>query len=267
MNSTLLRTVTLLTLFAAAACSSGGSSDNSTENAAISIDPVLAGDLEQVQREINEAQPGATVTIGAGEFAGRLVIRKPLVLVGQGAATVLTGSAGLEAAAIEVRSTVGVELRDLTVAAPYGGVRVRDCEDVLVVGVDAVNSGDTGLEVRECTGVTLRDCDATGNLSYGIRIRDAAADVFVEDCLVSGNADHGVLIRDAVNVSLRTSAVRDNVENGVRLRDSSAITVFDNDIENNLGYGVRVEATPLDTAALLTDNRVTGNALGAFFVE
>ncbi|MGC6488309.1 MAG: right-handed parallel beta-helix repeat-containing protein [Planctomycetota bacterium] len=268
MTQTFPRIVPLLALLAVTACSSGSSSnDNSAENAAISIDPVLAGDLEQIQQQINEAPSGATVMIGAGQFAGRLVVRKPLILVGQGSATVLTGSPGLEAAAVEVRSTVGVEIRDLHVAAPYGGVRVRDCEDVLVQGVHASTCGGAGLEVRESTGVTLRDCDATDNLDYGVRIREAAVDVVVADCLVSGNVDHGVLIRDAVNVTLETSVVRDNAGSGVRLRDSSGVTVFDNDIENNLEYGVRIENTPVDPAALPVDNRITGNVQGEVFVE
>lgn len=269
MTHSIPRSAALFTLLACGACSGGGggSDPNSAENAAISVDPVLAGDLEQVQQQINEAQPGSTILIGAGEFAGRLVVRKPLVLVGQGSATVLTGSTGLQAAAIEVRSTVGVEIRDLTLSAAYGGLRVRDCEDVLVQGVTASQCGDAGFEIRECTGVTVRDCDATDNLGYGVRIREAAADILVEDCLVSGNLDHGVLIRDALNVSLRTSVVRNNADSGVRLRDSSAVTVFDNDIENNLEYGVRIQSTLTDVVALPVENRITGNLQGEIFVE
>lgn len=268
MTRRLTSLLSLLSLFAATACSSGsGSGDSGLESAAISTDPVLAADLQQVQQAINDAQPGDTVLIGAGQFAGRLVVRKPLILVGEGALTVLTGAPGLPAAAIEVRSTVGVEVRNVTVSAPHGGVRVRDCEDVLVLGVVATQCGDAGIEVRESIGVTVRDCDATDNADSGFRIREASADVFVEDCLASGNLDNGVLVRDAVNVSLRTSVLRENVQSGVRLRDSSGVTVFDNDILNNLEYGVRVENTPVDVTLLPLENQISGNVQGDVYVE
>jgi parallel beta-helix repeat protein len=247
------------------ACSGGSSS--ATEPTSLSTDPARAGDLADVQRAINDAAAGDTVAIGAGTFSGRLVVRKPLILVGQGSATVLTGVAGLDDAAIEVRDTTGVEVRNVTLSAPDGGIRVRGCVDVLVEGVVARDNGDTGIEVRSSSDVVVRNCDAVDNVGHGVRVREASQNVLVEDCLVASNLDHGVEVRDALDVTLRTSVVRDNAQSGVRLRDSAMVLVFDNDVVDNVEYGVRIRDTAVDVAVLNQDNRIDNNGQGNVRVE
>jgi len=265
MNHTMRAACPLSLLLLISACSSGGSS--SVESSSLSTDPARAGELADVQRAINDAAPGDTVAIGAGTFSGRLVIRKPIVLVGQGSATVITGVAGTADAAIEVRDATDVEVRNLTMAAPDGGVRVRDCVRVLLQGLVARGNGDTGIEVRSSSDVLVRDCDALDNVGYGIRVREASQGVLVEDCIVDGNLDHGVEIRESLEVTVRASTVRNNAQSGARLRDSVMVTLFDNDIVANAEYGVRIRDTAVDLPAITQDNRITGNLQGNVRIE
>ena len=257
-----LCSVALLSMLAA--CSGGGSS---SDPIVLSTDPATAGDLFDVQQAINDADPGDTVVVDAGTFEGRIVVTKSIVLVGQGAATVFTGVSGLADAAIEIRDAAAVEIRDVTVSSPNGGVRVRGCSDVLLEGVVASQNGDDGIRIRSSSSVVVRDCDAIGNLGYGVRVEDSSDSVTLEGLLVESNVEDGVEVEATMDFALRTSVVRDNLQNGVEIEDSVAVVVFDNDIENNVEYGVRVANTPITAAELSADNRITGNLQGNVRVE
>lgn len=266
MNPTRTIVLLLTLLLIGPACTGGGSASVGA-TASLSTSPGTAGDLSDVQRALNDAPSGATVTIPAGTFAGRLVIVRSVVLEGAGEATELRGVPGLGDAAIEVRGAADVTIRDLKVSAPYGGVRVRDSVGVTLERVRASGNGNEGVDVRSSAGVLIRDCDVVDNIGHGVRVRDESEGVRVESCLVSGSLDHGVEVRDAAEFTLSTSVVRENAQSGVRLRDSSLVSLADNDIEANGEYGVRIRDTDVDVAALTDGNRIVGNGGGAVRVD
>ena len=265
MNPT--RTFLLLSLLLVAHACTGGRSASVSATASLSTSPGAAGDLSEVQRALNDAPRGSTVTIPAGTFAGRLVVVRSVVLEGAGDATELRGVPGLGDAAIEVRGAADVTIRDLKVSAPRGGVRVRDSVGVTIERVRASGNGNEGIDVRSSAGVLIRDCDVVDNVGYGVRSRDGSQGVRVENCLVSGSLDHGVEVRDTTEFTLSTSVVRENVQSGVRLEDSSLVSIVDNDIEANGEYGVRVRGADVDIATLADSNRIVGNVRGSVRVD
>jgi nitrous oxidase accessory protein len=123
-----------------------------------------ARDLSPLQARLDAAAPGATVEVGPGEYAGDLIVEKPLRLVGRGHPRLVGAGDG-------------------------SVVRVR-ADHVTIEGfaIDGRRGGDLG---RDSAGVhsaardtTLRDLDIREAL-FGVYLREADGAV-VERCRVRG---------------------------------------------------------------------------------
>jgi len=269
MNRAISPCTVALSLLLLAACGSGSSTTTpaTTGSGGLSTSPTAAGALSDVQRAINEAAPGSIVTIGPGDYAGRLVVTRSVTIVGSGAATVLRGIQGVDAAVIEVHGAADVVVADLVVSGPHEGLRIRESARVRVENVVATDNGHDGIDVRQSSDVVVVACECTDNLSGGVRVRDGAFDVLIDGCLVARNLDPGVEIRDALSVTVQNSTVAANLDCGIRVRDAAAIDLTGNDIVDNVDYGVRIRATPLDPGIVRQQNTLTGNLEGDVRVE
>jgi nitrous oxidase accessory protein len=124
----------------------------------------LAGDTSPLQARIDAARPGETVEVAASEYAGDLVIDKPLTLRGRGRPRLLGSGHG---------SVVRIRAQDVTVEGfdidgRGGGDLSRDSSGVHVAGARA----------------TVRDCRIEKAL-FGVYLR-AADDVTVTGCRIRG---------------------------------------------------------------------------------
>jgi nitrous oxidase accessory protein len=196
-----------------------------------------------LQRLIDEAAPGATLTVPAGRYVGDLLIDKPLRLVGQG--------------------------RPLLVGSGGGSVvRIR-ADDVLVEGfdIDGQRGGDLG---RDSSGVhvaarraTIRDCRIRESL-FGVYLREADG-AAVERCVIvgipgrdPGEKGSGIHAFNSLDFRFIDNRVVD-VRDGLYLQNSSRGVIRRN-VVSNMRYGVHYMFSDDNT---FEDNTFENGAAGA----
>ncbi|GAA3444549.1 right-handed parallel beta-helix repeat-containing protein [Planomonospora venezuelensis] len=159
---------------------------------------------ESVQRALDEAGPGAHVTLAEGVFAESVWIRHSGVTLsgaGPGRTTLEPGEAvpsgvpRLHDAAEDVVSGVtvyggdlaGVRIEELTVRGFSGaGVYAHSVAGVTVRRVEAVDNAVWGVYLRESTGCRIVDCRASGSQYAGAALSFCP----LSDHLVAGNECH-----------------------------------------------------------------------------
>lgn len=178
-----------------------------------------------VKEAIAEAQPGDTIVVEPGTYAGDLWIRKPLDLRG----------AGPDPAVIEGRvyvlGAVQVTLQGLTVR---GG----------------------GIEIADSTGVLVQRCTVEGPGGVVVRSSSAA----LQGVNVARVEGHGILVTLGSRALIFDCTVADSSGDGIHIASSMA-DVRGSEAHGNGGYGIW--ADPHATVSGQTTlPAVTGNALG-----
>ena len=123
-----------------------------------------AAELSPLQARIDAAPPGSTVEVGPGEYAGDLVVDRPLRIVGRGRPRLLGSGHG---SVVRVRAD-GVAVEGFRIDGRRGGDLSHDS-----AGVHSA-AGDT----------TLRDLEIVESL-FGVYLREAGGAV-VERCRIRG---------------------------------------------------------------------------------
>lgn len=142
-----------------------------------------------MQQAVDSVPPGSTVVVRTGTYRERLVITRPVRLVGVGVSIDLPGpptafpdeASDDTSAVVEIRDTSGVEIERLTVTGPYDGFAIHNSSDVVLDGVDARRNGDDGVHVLDSSAVELVDNSVTASGAYGIHITNAS------DTVLAGN--------------------------------------------------------------------------------
>jgi nitrous oxidase accessory protein len=121
-------------------------------------------DQSPLQVQIDAAPPGTTVEVGPGEYAGDLIVDKPLRLVGRGRPRLVGSGRG---SVVRVRAD-GVTIEGFAIDGRRGGDLARD-----TAGVHT-----------SARGTTLRDLEIVDAL-FGVYLREAGGAV-VERCRIRG---------------------------------------------------------------------------------
>lgn len=197
------------------------------------------------------AAPASVITVGEGDFTGRLEITKPLTLRGAGPGTRLSARSRSDrpsddSAILVIRNTSGLRLENLTVdGGPDNGVLVRDSENIELVNVASTGHAEHGLVVRGSRGVVVQGGRFSDNGDDGIRVRDGAADITVNGAEAAGNAGSGIRVRDSSGVSLAGNTASGNGEWGIRVENSGVVNggtlASDNVLDGNTRGALRVE--------------------------
>lgn len=208
----LATTILLVSLGAAALAVRGGPAF-----AAEFVDYRQAPRTSPLQDLVNAAAPGDTLTLPAGVHAGRLVIDRPLVVVGT-PATVLDGEGRGTVVIVKAAGTVlrGFAVRNsgYDLLLDDAAVLLDESDGVLVDGL-VIEDSNHGIYVRNARLPVIRDCRLTGrrgrvhqeNHGNGIHIwhatgaliegndisahRDGIYLSFAEEATVTGNLFHG----------------------------------------------------------------------------
>ncbi|MFF0307739.1 nitrous oxide reductase family maturation protein NosD [Streptosporangium sp. NPDC004379] len=183
---------------------------------------------EPIQRALDEAGPGAHVTLAEGVFAGSVWIRHPgVTLTGAGAGrTILepgevtpSGAPPLHDAAGDVVNGVtvygenlsNVRIEGLTVRGFSGaGVYAHSVAGVTVRRVEVVDNDVWGVYLRESTGCRIMDCRARGSRYGGAALSFCP----LSDHLVAGNEScanaFGVFVDNSSGVRVLRNACHGN---------------------------------------------------------
>jgi hypothetical protein len=239
--------------------------------------------FSSVQDAIDDAEPGATITICAGTFTGNLTIAKDLTLVGTGEdATTLRGNGNGTVVTIEAGT---VKLQDLRITggagAEFGGgiynagtLTLTGCT---VTGNNTDNGYGNGIYNAEIATLTVEDCTISENgldapgAPYGGAIYNEGALSVTNSALTGNRANYGAALYDFSNggVTLTGCDISDNVafddpdfeESGgaIYTEGLPTLTITDCTIRNNSGarYGGGVS---LHTGAVFTNCEISGNS-------
>jgi len=255
--------------------------------------------FNSIQSAINAAQPGATISVGAGNYYENLVINKPLVLKGAGTKTVVYPSVSNPACSPgslcggEASNIILVEANNVTILSLFlRGDNPNLTSNVVVGGedIDARNGIITNhlagkyenLKVAKVKvrGVYLRGLYASSGGSFTFE-RDTVENVQAEPASVAIFAFEGAGSMVANKVSEANDAISANWSEGIQFlnnkisKSGSGVHTDNNGgsggvadvIKGNVvkecttdGYGVWVFVPYV--SASVEGNRVTGCAVG-----
>ncbi len=251
-----------------------------------------AADVSALQPLVDAAGTGATVEVPAGEYAGDLVIDKPLRLVGRGRPLLLGSGRG---SVVRIR-TDGVTVEGFAIDGRRGGDLSLDSAGVHTSARDTtlrdldIREAIFGVYLREASGAVVERCRIRGipgreagekgsgihayNLE-GFRFEDNEI-VDVRDGLYLQNASRGVLRRNTardVRYGLHYMFSDDNVfedntfENGAAgtaIMYSKRIVFRRNRFVRNRGFASVGLLFQTCDDVLAEDNLVADNARGVF---
>jgi len=201
-----------------------------------------SGDYATLEEAVAASLPGATITLGPGEY--RLIwglgIKKALTLVGAGMdeTIIVSGSPDyvMQFAGAGTFAAEGIAFR-------HDGGQVAD---VVVI------EGGTGAFSR-CSFSGATYVEGEGNKA-GLRFSGTSGGS-VEDSLVFGNANTGILVEEQARPELRRNTVRDNTMVGIGYKDLAQGVSSENTCTGHgIGIAVTVEARPTVEMNTCNDN-------------
>jgi len=235
------------------------------------------------------AQPGATIVVPAGVYAGPLQIDKPVVLAGQAGAIIQGAGHGdvitINAAYVTIRGLVirnsgdslDQENAGITVLAPHATIEGNQMEDVLF-GIYLKNAPKSiirnnvvlSMDLPEARrGDGIRVWYSEGALLEGNRVQGTRDLIvwFSSNSIVRRNiveqSRYGIHTMSSNNLLLEDNILRHNsvgvytmYGNGVTLRNN---LIYDN--RGSSGYGVGMKDVE---KAVLTGNRLVSNRVGIY---
>jgi nitrous oxidase accessory protein len=174
-----------------------------------------------LQVRIDAAAPGAVVIVEPGQYAGDLVIDRPVTLVGRGRPRLVGSGRG---SVVRVRAA-GVTIEGFDVDGRGGGDLGRDSSGIHVAAPQA----------------TIRDCRVS-NAIFGIYLREANGAV-VAGCAVRGipgrepgEKGSGIHVWNTERFRLEGNEIAD-VRDGFYIQSSSSGTIRGN-VARDLRYGL-----------------------------
>lgn len=238
----------------------GFSAAHSQETTVFAVAHDGSGTHASIQKAIDAADPGATIRIGPGVYAGNLVITKPLTLEGAGwdksrIASGVVWSGSPEGAAREHRGK-------LNAAAGAGAIqKARDWLARKYGGPTLVVRGGDGVVVRGLTFTAL-SVKGTGRSFATAVVTFEHSRVLMEDCVVTGAQHHGVYIAEGSDVEIRRCLVagvwRTGVVVGGKSGEEVHARIVDCDLRNCHYAGMRIGRTAGST--IVERCRISGAA-------
>ena len=202
----------------------------------------VPGDQATIQAAIDAAPAGALIRVGSGTFAGRLVIERPLSLVGaaDGSTTI---TAGGSETVITIRGTHDVKLAQLVVSGGEYGVLVEESRAVQIVGSWIRDAGFVGIRVSRSSALIQGNEVHAGMGAYGMGVELAntmsRSPSTIRNNVVSGSTKEGIVLHNA-EAMIERNIVRGNGFRGIAINEMSMATVTGNTIRDNGDAGIAV---------------------------
>ena len=184
-----------------------------------------------IAHAVEAIEPGRTIRVGPGTFAGAEIDRPGLAVVGTSRRTVVSGG-------LIVRAD-GVRLEGLAVGgrdqAYQGGITVRDARDVTIVG-NSVSGNSFGVYLIDALGAHVAGNQISDN-AYGIEIHGRTDGVVIEGNRIADNdrplddarAAGGLnLYLTSGPVLVRDNDFADNDEVGIEIYGASNVEIRGN---------------------------------------
>ncbi|MEX1209002.1 MAG: right-handed parallel beta-helix repeat-containing protein [Acidimicrobiia bacterium] len=188
--------------------------------AACAPEPVQRID-QNLAQAVAAAEPGATLQLAAGVYAGPITISKPLTIVG-GPGVVIESVSDLPA--VSIMYTEDVTLRDLRIIGGESGVFIRSSTGVVMERLDITGTQWHGIFVHNGE-VRVTDCfvgGLTAPLPQGIEIinSDSKPPSLVSGCRIEGPVFEG-LVAHVSRVTFVDNTVTGSFERGIVITEMS----------------------------------------------
>jgi parallel beta-helix repeat protein len=197
------------------------------------------GFYKTITEAMAAAEPNDQVVLHAGEYREEILIKKPLLIRGEGDVTLrgtkkqpitmnIVGSSSISGLKI-IQEGVNADVE--AVLVKQGNLLLENCH----VESQARN-GVTVLGTCHCSlvGTTLK-----GSKQYGIQFIETSS-ALLENCLITHNGWDGVMIMDQSEATVRGCSINNNSYNGVSSGSDSRVQVEHCNIFENAWDGIQV---------------------------
>ncbi|MFN8559483.1 MAG: nitrous oxide reductase family maturation protein NosD [Dehalococcoidia bacterium] len=243
--------------------------------------PALAGHAlapraaaaDSVAAAIARAEPGATVTIPSGVYRERLVIDKPITLIGAGAPVIDAGGAGdvilITAEGVTVRGFV-VQGSGRSVSDEPAAIRIR--ANRATIEDNRIRDALYGITVEESNGHVLRGNQIEGILDFPAERRGHGFYLhYSTDNLIEGNelrqVKDGILLTFTERTAIRHNTVT-HVRYGIHYMYAKFIDMEDNIFTENITGGVLMYSNDITmTRNEFSHNRSAASGYGLAFKD
>ncbi len=204
-----------------------------------------------VQAALNAAPAGSVLHLRPGLYAGPVVVRRPVTLIGP--ATIV---AGTDRAAITITASK-VNLADITVMGGETGIFVTRASSVRLENVRVVGAFRRGIDISQAS-VQLHRCEVTQLVSpfaWGIGVVNSMgrAPTTIEGCAITGGQEG--IVSHASTVFIKDNDVASTTLRAISVTEMSQGDVDQNRIEQVVGTGLYCGD---HSVCNLRDNRVRG---------
>ena len=233
----------------------------------IKADPktiVVPDDYATIQEAVDNAPEGGTVFVKSGSYRERVIIKKPLSLIGEDpentdiSVSLLYRSYG----AIEVLAE-DVKISGFTIKDTHTGIIIKGGESppsrCKIIGNNIVNNSRWGIF---CTSlVENQNHIISGNYIAG---NGDAMYVTSSNSVISGNNITenrlgGILADSCSNVTFSGNNISSNGAGGLRIGWDGPFYVYGNNIMDNKGYGIQFDGCSNST---VYQNNIIRNGVG-----
>jgi F-box protein 11 len=229
-----------------------------TEPLTCVVDPQHGGDFTSIAKAISEVQPGTRILVRKGVYKERLVIDKPLEIIGDGEAKdIVIQATGADV--IMFQASMG-RLANLTLQQ-LGGSSEGYCVDI-AQGRLELEDCDITSQSLACVAIhsgadprLRRNHIHESKTGSGIYVYENAQGT-IEDNDIFNNVLSGVEINTSSNPTLRRNRIHDGKQGGVFINEGGQGILEDNEIFANAHSGVNIST---DANPTLRRNRIRDN--------
>ncbi|MEV5542565.1 right-handed parallel beta-helix repeat-containing protein [Saccharopolyspora shandongensis] len=226
----------------------------------LSVRPEGPDGHRTITAALEQARPGAVISVHPGRYQENLVITKVVTITAaEGSRTVEL--APVRGSAVRVVSEAvqlsGLVLRGRdpelpTVDVPRGQAAMDDCE--------VTGSAWTAVLARESGSLAMRDCRVTNASGAGIVDTSEAGSV-VEDSVIEHLGSSAIVISDRAAPTIRRCVLRDSRGNGICANAESRGTVEDCQISRTDKPAIALEGS---SSTAISNTSVKDVAIGAY---
>ncbi len=216
-----------------------------------------------IQTAINDANPGDEILVQNGDYAGNIVITKPITIRGTKSTWTRLAPSVTDAPLIEVNTADGVvtleglgldgvEKVDILTAGGSGNVNVKDCR---------LTAGKVGITVTNSATLRAREVTLEGT-DLGVMIKEEGEGTFLGGEIV--DSAHGFQVGDDSKLTVIESSVARNDGTGVVVSDTAAANILSGRVTDNGGAGIKVTNF---SRLKLQESKISGNEGGGVLLS
>ncbi|QDQ00286.1 copper-binding protein [Lysinibacillus fusiformis] len=186
-----------------------------------------------IQKSIDKAKPGATITIPAGQYEGNFVLTKKITLRGeQGTELVALGDEPV----LRIDNTATVTIENMTLSGNKQAI-VASGVDGLELRYLNIKDIHTGVHIQRSKNVQIQHIEVAGNKEHYSNKGNGLAIFKSEDVVVEdANIDHvqdGIYVEEVKNLLVQNNKIS-NSRYGTHFMYSSNAQAFHNTYQNNV---------------------------------